>query len=407
MGWRSRIDRLLRLRRWWLDVLLAAVLWLGILVISSGFTSGGFSDEHVRVLAVAVTLQVLPLAIRRKWPTVMLLLVAAGSMIQLASIPEFLPSQIAVPIAIYSAAAHGSRAVSWLGLGLGFLGAILATITYVPVDRFDLVSSALVFCALFAIVGLSWLVGEMTRHRRDMVMTLNARAERLERENQTERALAAADERNRVAREMHDIVAHSLSVMIAQADGGRYAIDSHPDLAKDSLATIAATGRGALAEMRTLLGILRQDDDAALRPAPTLADIPDLLRNAEQSGVDVSFREERLGRAEASSSLTGNLPGGAQLTLYRAAQEGLTNVIKHAGPAVTATVVLRWGVDGARVIVRDNGRGGLSSSKDGLGQGLRGVRERVEHFGGTVFAGPDLAGGFRLEVYVPYSKVTS
>jgi signal transduction histidine kinase len=243
----------------------------------------------------------------------------------------------------------------------------------------------------------------MTKHRRELVRTLNARTQRLERENQTERALAAADERNRLAREMHDIVAHSLSVMIAQADGGRYAIDSHPDLAKESLATIASTGRDALAEMRTLLGILRQDDDAALRPAPTLSDIPDLLQNAEHSGIAVDYLEERLREANGKQIL----PAGAQLTLYRATQEGLTNVIKHAGPAVTAKVIVRWGVDGVRLIVRDNGRGGLAVASDSMGQGLRGVRERVEHFGGSVFAGPDLAGGFRLEVFVPYAKVNS
>lgn len=388
-------------RPWWLDAILAVLLWLVVLILSAGLR---WTDDVSRVTALAVTLQVLPLAVRRKYPLLMLLLVAAGCLIQIAALSTVLPSQIAVPLAVYSAATHGSRFASWLGLGLGLLGAGIATIVYAPVARTDLLQSVVIFCALAVIVGLSWLVGEMTRHRREMVATLNARAERLERENQVERELAAADERNRVAREMHDIVAHSLSVMIAQADGGRYGIDSHPDLAKQSLETIASTGRGALTEMRTLLGILRQDDDeAALRPAPTLADIPDLLRNAEQSGLKVEFQEEHL----RDSSSRHSLPAGSQLTLYRATQEGLTNVIKHAGPAASARVIIRWGVDGVRLIVRDNGRGGLTASTDSLGQGLRGVRERVEHFGGTVFAGPDLAGGFRLEVLVPYARLNS
>lgn len=390
----------MRQRPWWLDALLAIILWLGMLIISGSFS---LSVEQDRLAALAMTLQILPLAFRRRYPLATLLVVGAGCMVQLASVSTFLPSQIAVPIAIYSAAVHGNRFTSWLGLGFGVLGALLGTLAYIPHNTSNVLPNIMAFCALAAIVVLAWVVGEMTKHRRDLVRTLNARTQRLERENQTERALAAADERNRLAREMHDIVAHSLSVMIAQADGGRYAIDSHPDLAKESLATIASTGRGALAEMRTLLGILRQDDDAALRPAPTLADIPDLLQNAEHSGIAVDYSEEHLRENNGKHVL----PAGAHLTLYRAAQEGLTNVIKHAGPAVTAKVIVRWGVDGVRVIVRDNGRGGLAVASDSLGQGLRGVRERVEHFGGTVFAGPDLAGGFRLEVFVPYAKVNS
>ena len=390
----------MRQRPWWLDALLAIILWLGMLIISGSFS---LSVEQDRLAALAMTLQILPLAFRRRYPLATLLVVGAGCMVQLASVSTFLPSQIAVPIAIYSAAVHGNRFTSWLGLGFGVLGALLGTLAYIPHNTSNVLPNIMAFCALAAIVVLAWVVGEMTKHRRDLVRTLNARTQRLERENQTERALAAADERNRLAREMHDIVAHSLSVMIAQADGGRYAIDSHPDLAKESLATIASTGRGALAEMRTLLGILRQDDDAALRPAPSLADIPDLLQNAEHSGIAVDYSEEHLRENNGKHVL----PAGAHLTLYRAAQEGLTNVIKHAGPAVTAKVIVRWGVDGVRVIVRDNGRGGLAVASDSLGQGLRGVRERVEHFGGTVFAGPDLAGGFRLEVFVPYAKVNS
>lgn len=400
MGWRSGLDGLINRRPWWLDALFAVILWLGMLIISGSFS---LSVEENRLSALAMTLQILPLAFRRRFPLATLLVIATGCMLQLASISTFLPSQISVPVAIYSAATHGTRFTSWLGLGLGLLGALLGTLAYVPYGADNTLPAIMAFCALAAIVALAWVLGEMTKHRRELVLTLNARTQRLERENQTERALAAADERNRLAREMHDIVAHSLSVMIAQADGGRYAIDSHPDLAKESLATIASTGRDALAEMRTLLGILRQDDDAALRPAPTLSDIPDLLQNAEHSGIAVDYLEERLREANGKQIL----PAGAQLTLYRATQEGLTNVIKHAGPAVTAKVIVRWGVDGVRLIVRENGRGGLAVASDSMGQGLRGVRERVEHFGGSVFAGPDLAGGFRLEVFVPYAKVNS
>lgn len=212
------------------------------------------------------------------------------------------------------------------------------------------------------------------------------------REASTVQALAASDERARIAREMHDVVAHTLSVVVAQADGGRFAAPSDPDAPVRTLETIAEVSRSALTEMRALLGVLRTPDgEAELGPQPSIGDIPTLVATTRDGGLDVSY---------VTTGTPRPLPIGAGLALYRIAQEGLTNVLKHAGPLATAYLQLRWGEDDVALTVSDDGRGAAAHS-DGRGGGIRGMRERATVFGGTLSAGPKIGGGFEVRAVLP------
>lgn len=216
--------------------------------------------------------------------------------------------------------------------------------------------------------------------------------EQLARDTEAERALAAADERARLAREMHDVVAHTLSVVVAQADGGRFAAAHNPKGAAQVLETIADVGRSALQEMRALLGLLRDaDDDAALGPQPSIADIPALVASMRDGGLDISF---------VTTGTPRPLPIGAGLALYRIAQEALTNILKHAGPNPRAFAQLTWQTQALVLTVSDDGRGAAARG-DGDGLGLAGMKERASLFGGTLNAGPRAGGGYLVRATLP------
>jgi signal transduction histidine kinase len=230
------------------------------------------------------------------------------------------------------------------------------------------------------------------------VERLSERARLLEIEREQEARLAATDERARIAREMHDVVAHSLSVTISQADGGRYAARTDPGAAITALETISATGRQALADMRVLLGVLRQDDAHELAPQPDTDAIPGLVQQVSTGGLEVRF--DVTGRPRA-------LPPGPSLASYRIVQESLTNVLKHGGPQAHAAVWLNWRDDGLEIRVEDDGRGAGALPLDrgaanGAGQGLLGMRERAALHGGQLHAGPREGGGWRVHALLPY-----
>ncbi|PKQ27079.1 MAG: hypothetical protein CVT64_01125 [Actinobacteria bacterium HGW-Actinobacteria-4] len=214
----------------------------------------------------------------------------------------------------------------------------------------------------------------------------------LARDTSAERALAASDERARIAREMHDVVAHTLSVVVAQADGGRFAAKTDPAAAARTLDTIAEVGRSALTEMRALLGVLRASDgEAAMGPQPSLDDIPALVASTREGGLDVSY---------VTTGTPRPLPIGVALAFYRIAQEALTNVLKHAGPRVEAFVQLTWEADAVSLTVSDDGRGAAARG-DGDGLGIEGMRERATIFGGSLTAGPKAGGGYLVRARLP------
>ncbi|MFW2512472.1 sensor histidine kinase [Demequina sp. SO4-13] len=241
-------------------------------------------------------------------------------------------------------------------------------------------------------VCLAVLAAIQWRRLRRARARIGALEAELSRDTEAERTLAAADERARIAREMHDVVAHTLSVVVAQADGGRFAGPQDPAAAARALETIAEVGRSALAEMRAMLGLLRDTDSAvALGPQPSLADIPALVASTREGGLDVSY---------VTTGTPRPLPIGAGLAVYRIVQEALTNVRKHAGPSPSVYVQLTWEADAAVVAVGDDGRG-AAARRDGSGLGIAGMSERVGVFGGSLTAGPRAGGGFLVRARLP------
>jgi len=314
-----------------------------------------------------------------------------------------LPSQFSVPIMVYTMAVYGKRWQSFGTLSLGLAGAVLATFSMFnpfryatdpsPSMSFNMLVS---FVGLALVVTVAWTFGDLARTRRLAMKSLKEHAERLEKERIMERALAASDERNHIAREMHDIVAHSLSVIITQANGARYAAVNDPQIAIDTLKTVSDTGRASLKEMRRLLGVLRKDEELQNRPLPALGDIPNLVEIATNSGLAVQFQTLGTPRKE--------LPAGAELTAYRCVQESLTNVLKHAGSNAEAEVLLNWTYRGLELRIKDDGRGAGAIKLEGAGQGLQGMKERVALYEGTCTAGPQSSGGFAVAVFIPYSE---
>jgi signal transduction histidine kinase len=311
-------------------------------------------------------------------------------------------------VLLYTVAALRPRRISLLGLAACMAVFAAAVARWNPGSgaRAHLVEFALVTGVIYVLAPVSaWVLGEWVASRRARLAGLEERAVRAERERDAQAQIAAAAERARIARELHDVIAHNLSVMVAQADGGRYAFDAEPARSRQALAEIGDTGRQALAEMSHLLGVLRAGEETpALAPAPGVAEIARLVTQASEAGMRVSHVVEGPARP---------VPGGLSLVVYRIVQEALTNVRKHAGPEAAADVTLRYDRNELLVRIADDGRGaagwlgGLPHyGATGLpgaarGQGLAGMRERAAAYGGTVEAGPRRGGGFELTARLP------
>jgi signal transduction histidine kinase len=244
-------------------------------------------------------------------------------------------------------------------------------------------------------VAVAWLWGENLRNRRARWAAMEERARRLEAEREERDRQAVTDERLRIARELHDVVAHSMSVIAVQSGVANHVIDSRPAQARQALATIEATSRSALVELRRLLGVLRQGDDpvASLEPNPGMAEIGRLADQIRSAGVEVELKIE---------GEPGELPPGVDLSAFRIAQEGLTNVLKHGGGV--ARVLVRYSPGAVAVEIADDGRAGTDGAPaEGTGHGLIGMRERVAVFGGELTAGPVPGGGYRMAARLPYA----
>jgi signal transduction histidine kinase len=247
------------------------------------------------------------------------------------------------------------------------------------------------------IFAITAAVARGLRHRALLARELALRNERLEVEREVQAATAVADERRRIARELHDVVAHSVSVMVVQSGAARRVLDDDPDQAMEALGEVERNGRQALSELRRLLGLMRDGDDgaAAREPQPTLAGIDDLIRRARDAGLPTELRHE--GKPFA-------LPMGCDLAAYRVVQEALTNSLKHAGAGAHAKVLLRWTGKELELDITDTGNGLAAAGPDldrPLGQGLVGMRERVALCGGDMQAGPRSHGGFRVRATIP------
>lgn len=341
-----------------------------------------------------------PLAVRRLYPVVSVVGVyLAGIVVLLHGYQAIGFYTLAVLVATYSISAYGPRWASRTALATGVLGCMLLTWSVAVSDPFlgiDPRASLVVLLVTVPMLVVSWAAGKLRASRIDAQKIRDERLARLAVEREQELRLAAQAERARIAREMHDIVAHSLTVMVAQADGGRYAGAKDPGAATHALETIAETGRAALADMRRLLGVLRdeegEDSDGSLAPQPASGDLESLVEQVRASGLQVSL--VRMGTPR-------NLPPGVGLTAHRICQEALTNVMKHAGPEPTVTVLVQWTDTSLTIEVSDDGRGASTQTDDGQGHGLLGMRERAMMLGGTLSAGPRPGGGFRVRAQLP------
>lgn len=336
-----------------------------------------------------------PLAWRRRAPVPAAAAVTGAGLIEVGTLDVFLPANVSALLMVYALAAYGPRWASRGGLGLGLFGAAIAALRY-----FSTVASASLIPTAGAIavaVVAAWALGDLRRARLQRFDSLEERARLLEIERDQEMRLAATAERARIARELHDVVAHSLSVVIAQADGGRYAGKADPAAATGALEQIAATGRQALTDMRSLLGVLRDGGGEEYAPQPDVDAIPGLVEDVRASGLDVDLLVE--GEPQP-------MPAGPQLAAFRIVQESLTNVLKHAGPASRAWVRLQWRPDALELSILDDGRGAAAAivGSDGAGQGLRGMCERAVLHGGRLDAGPRTGGGFGVHAALPYGR---
>jgi len=303
-------------------------------------------------------------------------------------------SDVAILILLYTVAAYRPRQLSVPALLVTLTGGAAALLFWsrATFGGGPVLDRVLGGGALFGGTALlAWVLGDSMRYRRGYYAALEDRAARLEAERDAQAKVAAAAERARIARELHDVIAHHVSVMVVQADGARYALRTDPRTTENALAAISGTGRQALTEMRRLLGVLRTaGDQAALAPVPGLGDLRELLDQARAAGLPVTY---------TLSGTPRELPESAELAAYRVVQESLTNTRKHAGLAATAAVTLRYEPDELVVEVTDDGI--AAPSGDGGGHGLAGMRERIEMYGGTIEAGRQATGGFRVFARLP------
>ncbi|MEV7680475.1 sensor histidine kinase [Streptomyces sp. NPDC088341] len=352
------------------------------------------------VAIVVVALLSLSVALRRRAPEKTLVLVLGLGVAQVALDVQVNPADFGMLVVIYTVSAQGGpRWASQLALTGGLLAAPISQVRW-PEDGTSTAGRVVVAVIMSVPFALAWVLGDSARTRRAYFDQLEERATRLEKEREAQAKVAVAAERARIARELHDVVAHNVSVMVVQADGAAYVLDAAPDQAKAALETISSTGRQALAEMRRLLGVLRTGDTkegGEYVPQPDVGQIEDLVEKVRGAGLSVDFRIEGTPRP---------LPSGVELTAYRIVQEALTNSRKHGGPDVGASVRLVYFDDGLGLLVEDDGRGAAhevyeDGGADGRGHGLIGMRERVGMVGGTLDAGPRPGGGFRISALLP------
>jgi signal transduction histidine kinase len=368
------------------DAVVAGIL---LLFGASAVATAHPGSLHVVSTAVAVVLVAVSVAVRRPWPALAgALLLTAVIVDQVAggNLSRAGSGWAAVILVGYSAGAHAGRREGPITLAL-----LLAAMTIVYVSLLGQKGTApseWLWELGFAVAP--YAVGRLLRARRRLHAELEDRALALTHEREQRARLAVGVERTRIARELHDVAAHSLSVMIVQAGAARSVLDAAPEVADTALEEIAITGRHTIADLRRLLGFLESDDASSLGG---VSRIGDLVAQARQAGLSVEVH------------ITGTprrLPSAVDLAAYRVIQEGLTNVLKHAGGARTQ-VLVSYGEAAVQVEVSDDGQPRMRHllSANGAGQGLRGMRERVELAGGEVTVGPRPAGGWVVSARLP------
>ena len=378
MRWLASAGRKLRRSPPWVGDGVLALL----LVLPAATTVGPNAEpEPVALFAAFVLLQTLPLAFRRYRPRAVFAVTLGGALgtILLTDSPT-LP--VGVVVALYTVAAHCDRETA-LRAALASVALLVPSLLLSPRggDGTPLVVPAA------ALLAIAWVLGDNLRTRRAYLREVEDKAEGLEREREENVRRATADEQARIARELHDVIAHNVSVMVVQATAAGEVFDVEPEQARDALASIEKTGREALTELRRLLGSVRTQDGKV--PQPALAELESLLDQVRSAGLPVEL--------DVQGDATG-LPLGIDLSAYRIIQEALTNTIKHAN-ASKAAVVVRYSDEELAIEVVDDGVGPKDNGTGG--QGLIGMRERVSLYDGRLDAGPRPAGGFAVSARFP------
>ncbi|MGE7390422.1 sensor histidine kinase [Streptomyces sp. NPDC004126] len=380
-----------------------AVLFFGISMMNVAGAEGQSTALRLATVPVVGALTA-ALALRRRWTVPMFWLSVGAGLYQLAIGQEIQFCDVALLVVLFTvAAADVPRWVSRAALASGLLASPVYFLRFGVDETSSGTEQALSVLFMMVPFALAWVMGDSLRTRRAYYAQLVERNQRLEKEREAQAKVAVAAERARIARELHDVVAHNVSVMVVQADGAAYVMDVAPDQAKEALQTISGTGRQALAEMRRLLGVLRTGEPQESEdyvPQPDVEQIEVLVEQVRAAGLTVDFEVEGAPR---------RLPSGVELTAYRIVQEALTNTRKHGGPDARASVRLVYFDDGLGLLVEDDGRGAAhelyeDGGADGAGHGLIGMRERIGMVGGTLDAGPRPGGGFRISALLPLKK---
>lgn len=431
----SRVQNYLRDKRGWMNVLVVAHMQFFCCVLSVAFING-----YGWIPLISAICSTTALYFRYRFPYGSIYVVIAALCLTLVTpFPDSLVITCYPPVSLaaYHTGRHWTRRARFRALILGWVGALAVTVQAslsflyhwddIPARIFISLMLGVLCGSIFTVF---WFLGDSRRMRELRSEEFEERARRLEYEQEQERRLAAQDERTRIAREMHDIVAHSLSSIISQADGARYAAasartaraqqtqqaqqaqqaeqlgqaqqQSEPDIAEQTLELIADTARDSLTQMRSLLGLLRTDEATTYAPVPTLSDVPALVEQSRRAGLPVTF-------TGITGTMARTLPQGAELAAYRTVQEALTNVLKHS-PGAATTVTIHWGEDGLQLRVHN---GPVSSTVaqhiarpvPGSGNGLRGMSERIALYHGVLTYGLQPDGGWLVEAALPYRDI--
>ncbi|MFJ5830205.1 sensor histidine kinase [Streptomyces sp. NPDC093089] len=381
-----------------------AVLAFGVLVsmIAASFTDPHgspdgptFGDHAPDVWSVLVmVLGAAALVLRRRRPFGVLCFTVAISLFELVSASRPAPIAMSVVVALFTVAARTDRPTTWR-VGLATMALLTtAAMIFGPTNWY-----AQENLGVFAWTGMAAAAGDAVRSRRAFVDAIRERAERAERTREEEAGRRVAEERLRIARDLHDVVAHHIALVNVQAGVAAHVMDKRPDQAKEALSYVREASRSALDELRATVGLLRQsgDPEAPTEPAPGLAVLDGLLDSFRKAGLPVA-----LARADGEKPL----PATVDLAAYRIVQEALTNVRKHAGPDAEAEVsVVRVGRT-VEITVLDNGVPQTGAPEGSGGHGLLGMRERVGALGGTLTAAPRYGGGFRVQAILPVTSRT-
>src|SRR3954467_680303 len=363
---------------------LALAVLLGVLGLQSASDADGIKDPAWAVIGL-IECAALPLALRSRWPLAVLGVTLAAAV---AGDLLFGGLQLAGPvIALYTVARHHDRRVSLTAAAVCALALAVSAASRAAENPFFAI-------AIYLVLAAAWAIGDNVRRRHAYLTRVQAREAAIEEEQQARARVAVAEERARIARELHDVISHNVSVMVLQAAAGADVFGTHPERAREALDSIEAAGREALAELRRLLSVVQAPagDESDLAPPPGLTRLPELVERVRATGLDVSVTVTGDARA---------LPAGVAFSAYRIVQEALTNTLKH-GHAAAARVDLSFGEDTLDVQIVDDGTATAGPAPSPRrGHGLIGMRERAAVFGGELRAGPRSEGGFAVRASIP------